>query len=130
LNKLEEVASAKSMNSEVKKTTMLFTEKRVNKERAIIKTENMNTDYYQEKEEVSNVPKVNVGQCIQRQSNSTADSIGKVINFSGNMTSRLNAINIRPKKKDKIIINVKYSQYEIISTVAKEHGFKVTKSDK
>jgi len=44
--------------------------------------------------------------------------------------SRLNKITIRPKKKEKIVINLKYTQYDILATVAEELGYKITRTDK
>lgn len=37
---------------------------------------------------------------------------------------------MKPKKRDKIIINLKYTQYEILAKVAEELGYKVTRTDK
>lgn len=66
----------------------------------------------------------------KKRSYSTTVSSKKLGLHHATVTSRINAINIKPKKKDKILLNLKYSQYDIISEVAEELGFKVTKSDK
>lgn len=66
----------------------------------------------------------------KRRSYSTTDSSSKIKPNNDVITSRLNVISIKPKKKDKIVINLKYTQYDIIETVAREMGYRITKSDK
>jgi hypothetical protein len=106
-------------------------EKRLKNERAVINRAKLSNNYYDTtKNDDSKSKKDESSDFSKRRSHSTADSSNKVGVSQGNMTSRLNAISIKPNKKTKIVINLKYTQYDILFTVAREMGYKITKSDK
>jgi glutathione synthase/RimK-type ligase-like ATP-grasp enzyme len=106
-------------------------EKRFKNDRAFVNPEKISPTYKDEDGHISKDKAVNESiPSNKRRSYSTTDSSSKVGMYHGNVTSRLNAINIKPKKKDKIVINLKYTQYDVLSEVAKEVGFKITRTDK
>lgn len=116
------------MNDTIKESK-LVAEKRFKNERANVNQERVNTNYA-DASGIDGSKKDVTMMSDKRRSYSTTDSSNKVNSNQGNMSSRLNAITIKPKKKDKIVINLKYTQYDIFATVAKELGFKVTRTDK
>lgn len=113
----------------VKKEVSFLPEARFKNDRALVNQEKASHNY----KDVNSISKEHWkpdSQVInQRRSYSTTDS-SKVVTNQGDVTSRINAINIKPKKKDKIVINLKYTQYDIIGDVAKEMDYKVTRTDK
>ena len=100
-----------------------------------MKTGHLEERYVNKESEVVSLNRENVLQDDaleknKKRSNSTVDNSILPNDWQDDFSSKLNVITIRPKKKDKIVINLKYTEYEILETVAKELGFKITKSNK
>ena len=125
MNKTEEVTSAKSLNDTIKKDSPIQKEREVKNEK-----EMTNNQLYFKNSSKETAALNDPATIKSRRSYSTTDSSSKMGLYHDTVTTRINAITVKPKKKDKIIINLKYTQYDILATVATELGYKITRTDK
>lgn len=116
------------MNDYINKSSQLFPEMRFKNERTIVKQAKVNPGCYDSSKEVAKKDLTVVSS--NRRSYSTNDSSNKSGLPQANVCILQDGISIKPKKKEKLVINVKYCQYDIIPDVAKELGFRVSRSDK